>query len=200
LDTPGKNCCIKGKDITPPEEIGPIQKKMDLILSGAEDSARFEKRYIHKNNSLVWADVSVALKRDTEGKPLFFITTVVDITRQKKAEEEKKESQMLYQALVEQASDAFFVHDFEGKFVDVNRQACESLGYSKEELLTMSVTDVEQDFDLKSAQSEWAKTAPGTRFTLYGHQKRKDGSGFSCRGAFRMFCMEKTKSIPGSRA
>ncbi|MBI9050207.1 MAG: PAS domain S-box protein [Anaerolineaceae bacterium] len=111
------------------------------------------------------------------GKSLLY-SIVHDITSRKQAEEAKGEMEMMYQALVEQASDAFFVHDFDGKFVQVNQQACQSLGYSKRELLSMSVTDVELDFDLAAAQTEWAKIEPGVPFTLYGHQKRKDGSIF----------------------
>jgi PAS domain S-box-containing protein len=87
-------------------------------------------------------------------------------------------SEAKFQALVEEAADAFFLHDLEGRFHEVNRRACESLGYTRDELLTMRVTDVEQDFDLEAAQREWRKIQPGQPFTLGGHQRRKDGSVF----------------------
>jgi len=94
------------------------------------------------------------------------------------AVEAKNEMSWRYYALVEQASDSFFVHDFEGRFIEVNQHACESLGYSKEELLQMTVMDVEQEFDLTRAQAEWAKIEPGKPFTFFGHHKRKDGTIF----------------------
>ena len=101
------------------------------------------------------------------------------VYREKLAEETLCEQEMRYRAIVDQAtSDALLVHDFQGRFLEVNRRACESLGYSKEELLRMSVTDIELDFDLQGAQAEWSKIEPGVPFTLYGHQKRKDGSAF----------------------
>ena len=81
-------------------------------------------------------------------------------------------------AMIEQAADAYFVHDMDGRFLDVNRRACESLGYTREELLQMRVTDIGTDFDLASARSVWAQIAPGTPFTVRGHQRRKDGSVF----------------------
>ncbi|HET7838784.1 MAG TPA: PAS domain S-box protein [Rectinemataceae bacterium] len=93
-------------------------------------------------------------------------------------EADKRENMDRYQALVDQASDAFFVHGFDGRFLEVNQRACESLGYTKEELLGMSVPDIELDFDLAAAQAEWAKIEPGRQFTLRGHQRRKDGSAF----------------------
>ncbi len=78
------------QEFTPPEDWGAIQEMLNQLLKGEKDSTRFNKRYVHKNGSYIWADVSVAIRRDHEGKPLHFITTVVDITDRKQAEEELK--------------------------------------------------------------------------------------------------------------
>jgi len=80
---------MRGKtwqELTPPEEIGPINEQLAPLLRGEKDVARFEKRYIHKNGLSVWTDVSVVVQRDSEGKPLHFISTVVDISERKRAE------------------------------------------------------------------------------------------------------------------
>lgn len=83
-----------------------------------------------------------------------------------------------FRELVEHASDAIFVHDIEGKFVDVNHQACKSLGYDREELLSLTVQDVETgvgdiDFDKFMRQLE-----VGGAITVDGIHRRKDGSVF----------------------
>ncbi len=87
----------KWQEITPPEEIEDIKALLEPLLKGEKESLRFNKRYIHKNGSFIWADVSVAVSRDSEGNPNYFITTIVDITDRKKAEEEKEklEAQLL---------------------------------------------------------------------------------------------------------
>jgi two-component system sensor histidine kinase EvgS len=77
------------QELTPPEDIVSQEAILMPLLHGETNSTRFEKRYIHKNGSLIWADVSVAIQRDADGTPLKFITTVVDITDRKKAEMEK---------------------------------------------------------------------------------------------------------------
>ncbi len=41
------------------------------------------------------------------------------------------------------ASDAIFIHDLEGHFLEVNETACKRLGYSRDELLSMSPTDID---------------------------------------------------------
>ena len=72
---------------------------MNPLLKGEKDSARFNKRYLHKNGTFIWADISVAMRHDSEGKPSHFITTIVDITDRKQAEEEKKKLEaQLFQA------------------------------------------------------------------------------------------------------
>ena len=75
------------QDITPAEDIEPTQALLESLLQGRKDSVRFNKRYIHKNGSHIWGDVSTAIHRDTDRKPLFFITTVIDITEKKKGED-----------------------------------------------------------------------------------------------------------------
>src|SRR6185369_5232436 len=57
-------------------------------------------------------------------------------------------------------------------------QACESLGYSRAELLGMNVADFEQDVDRARAKEIWARVQPGTAETVSGLHRRKNGSVF----------------------
>ncbi|MFC1836109.1 PAS domain S-box protein [Thermodesulfobacteriota bacterium] len=75
------------------------------------------------------------------------LVSVEDITERKKADEVLQQSEANYRTIFDNAGDAVFVHDLEGNFLDVNRVACERLGYSKEELLTMTVIDVDNAAD-----------------------------------------------------
>lgn len=84
------------QDLTHPDEIEANQNLLDPLLKGETDSVRFYKRYIHKNGSYIWADVSTAIHRDIHSKPLFFITTVIDITERKRAEEMLLENNALF--------------------------------------------------------------------------------------------------------
>jgi PAS domain S-box-containing protein len=58
-----------------------------------------------------------------------------NITERKQAEKELKASEEKYRALFDGASDAIFVQDLQGRFIDINRVTCDRLGYTKEELL-----------------------------------------------------------------
>jgi NtrC-family two-component system sensor histidine kinase KinB len=60
-----------------------------------------------------------------------------------RAEQALRESESRYKALFDSASDAIAIHDMEGRFLEVNRVLCERLGYSRDELLQMTVMDIE---------------------------------------------------------
>jgi PAS domain S-box-containing protein/putative nucleotidyltransferase with HDIG domain len=73
--------------VTHPDDVRDTQLQMDALLSGEKESARFEKRYVHKDGHTVWTDVSSSLRRDAAGRPLYFMTAIVDITDRRNAEE-----------------------------------------------------------------------------------------------------------------
>jgi PAS domain S-box-containing protein len=81
----------------------------------------------------------------------------------------------LFETAGELTGESFYMHDFEGRIVQANQRACDTLGYTRAELLTMSLSELEQVFDLKAARAEWAKLKPGARVTVLGHHRRKDG-------------------------
>ncbi len=75
------------QELTPAEDVESIEQKLAPLLLGSEDSARFEKRYLRKDGSCVWGDVNVKMRRDANGRPLHFVTTIVDVTERKRNEE-----------------------------------------------------------------------------------------------------------------
>jgi diguanylate cyclase (GGDEF)-like protein/PAS domain S-box-containing protein len=81
-------------------------------------------------------------------------------------------------AIIEHAVDAFFVYDAGGEIVDVNRRACEALGYTREELLSLSMTDVEAVLLPEGIAGLWRRLASGEPVTTEGAHRRKDGTAF----------------------
>lgn len=88
------------------------------------------------------------------------------------------ESEHRYETLLETATDAFFLHDLNGKFINVNNQACLSLGYSKNELLKMSVADILVQTEEEKANNVWADLKEGDNIHLEGIHRRKNGTTF----------------------
>ncbi len=90
------------------------------------------------------------------------------------------ESEKRFHTLVDQAVDAFFLFDPEGIIVDVNQQACASLGYTRAELLGgMSVGDIEAGHDPEVPyEKPWAGLRPYVPITSERLYLRKDGTPF----------------------
>jgi len=76
------------QDITHPDDLEEDLENVRKMLAGEIDTYQMEKRYYHKNGSIVWILLSVSLVRTKSGEPLFFIGQIQDITRQKKSEEQ----------------------------------------------------------------------------------------------------------------
>lgn len=78
------------REFTHPDDIDMNDREVMSVLAGGKVSTRFTKRFIHKNGSIVWVVLSTTLRRDEQGQPLYFITSVSDITELKRAEEQTR--------------------------------------------------------------------------------------------------------------
>ena len=79
---------------------------------------------------------------------------------------------------LEEAPDAFFLHDLEGRILDANRRACESLGYSRSELLSLTVFDLGVGCDADTARAHWRSLRPGSSLLIAGIHRRRDQTTF----------------------
>ncbi|MDD4821779.1 MAG: PAS domain S-box protein [Bacteroidales bacterium] len=85
--------------LTHPGDLQLSQDGVNLLITGEKDVVYFEKRYIHKDGHVIWAEVNTTLQKDAQGKPSNFITTIQDITERKKAEDAIREKEVQYRNL-----------------------------------------------------------------------------------------------------
>ena len=91
---------LRGLDLqmlTPPDDLERTRQLRDDLLAGRRDSYVREKRYRTKQGGLVWVRNSVAMRRDASGRAINAIVVTEDITPQKAAEQELRQSQALLQ-------------------------------------------------------------------------------------------------------
>jgi len=103
------------------------------------------------------------------------LVVVRNITASKRAEEALRKSEEKYRSLLDQAADSIAMHDETGRIVDVNRKMCQSLGYSRQELLSMSIGDIDPDAIRVGRGKLWTAVLAGESFTFESSQIRKDG-------------------------
>jgi two-component system, LuxR family, sensor kinase FixL len=87
--TEGELLARSVRDVTPTEDLSETQRHFDLLLSGA-GTVKYEKRFIHKNGSVVHALVHLSVIADHQGKPLLIISQILDRTDVVLAEREAR--------------------------------------------------------------------------------------------------------------
>lgn len=80
---------------------------------------------------------------DEQGVHLYSVHILEDITESRRAKTALIESEGKFRMLFDAISDTVAIHDMEGRFLQVNRSACEHFGYSQEELLQKNVADID---------------------------------------------------------
>lgn len=60
------------------------QRSVEALINGERDYFHLEKRYVHKDGNVVWAQTAVSIVRDAHGAPQYYITLVEDVTERKR--------------------------------------------------------------------------------------------------------------------
>lgn len=114
-------------------------------------TSRYERRFRRKDGETVWALVSVTPIMDSEENFQGSLAMCVDITRQKQA----VEALCLTQFAVDRVNIQAQWMDSGGRLFYVNDAACASLGYSREELLSLSIPDIDPLCTPESFSDQW---------------------------------------------
>ncbi|HEY5292697.1 MAG TPA: PAS domain S-box protein, partial [Burkholderiales bacterium] len=105
------------KELSYPEDRDKTDAARSRLRSGELESTRLQKRYLRKDGATVWVDLTVALVRDAEGKPLYEIAVFDDDTERKNSETALRESEARFRSLTEMSSDYFWESDAEHRLV-----------------------------------------------------------------------------------
>jgi PAS domain S-box-containing protein len=133
----------------------------------------------HRDGGVMSVLYNASVYRDESGHVIGVFAAARDISKRKRAEEALRESETRFRTFVDHAADALFIYDFEqGTIVDVNRQACESLGYTRQELIGTMGLAFHQNVDRAVTQSIAERTAAGKTVIDTHWHLRKDGTQF----------------------
>jgi PAS domain S-box-containing protein len=102
--------------------------------------------------------------------------TLSERRRARSAERELDATQQNYRLLTEQAAEGVFLVDRYGRFLLVNIRLCEMLGYTKEEMLQLTVLDTCLTEEREAARLRLESTACGETIRFERHLRRKDGT------------------------
>jgi len=89
-----------------------------------------------------------------------------------------EEALRLMKFSVDKSADAVYLIGPDARFIYVNDAACESLGFSRKELLKMSVPDIDPDFPAEVWPDHWRELKKRKSFTIQSHHRTKKGKIF----------------------
>jgi PAS domain S-box-containing protein len=121
-------------DITHSDDRAESIKQVQRLSRGEINQYVTDKKYIHKDGSVIWGHLSVGMVNDSDGSPICFLPMIEDITERKKMQEMLAESEEKYRIMVENSSDLIWTLDVEGRLTFVNKRALNIGGYLMPEL------------------------------------------------------------------
>jgi PAS domain S-box-containing protein len=153
------------------------------VMETGQSKINYEERQVRADGSIAWLRTSKVPLRDKNGTIIGVLATYEDITDRKRTEEALRESEAKFRTLFNNANDAIYFlevlpDDMPGKFLEVNSIMCSRLGYTREELLTMTVRDIVSDAHRQKILEINRQLAEKRFHIFYGEHKRKDGSVF----------------------
>ena len=131
--------------------------------------------------------IPVAMAVERELTPL---DNAVEVTGRKRAEEALHESENRFRVLFDHAADAFCVFDEQYRIIDANREACESVGYTREEVIGRVPQDFNPEVDAAMLQRIDERIEAGETCTFETRHRRKDGTVFPVEVRFRPFWLD----------
>jgi len=163
------------KDISHRDDRDVTDAERGRLRRGDVESTSFEKRYMKRDGTTVWVNLTVALVRNAKGEPQHEISIMEDISERKEAEAKLRR----FRAGLDAAADmVFLVEPGTARVLDFNDAVCRTLGYARDELLGQPAIKVRLDVPLAQLLNEYerierAKQQSETAQIVYRH---RDGS------------------------
>lgn len=160
--------------ITHPDDVEANKELRQKLTDDPFTPVTIKKRYLHKSGYAIDALLVIVAQPD-EGKVIKrYIAQITDLSSVKKADA----GELLLSHLVNESGDAIYVIDpSNGAILNCNNLGFQRLGYSKEELLTMSLTDFNPNYDTKNKWVQYIQLAQTkVRHIIESSHRSKDGT------------------------
>jgi PAS domain S-box-containing protein len=163
-----------GKSFIPlihPDDLPIAMAVNQQVVETGEKRSGLEFRNQHKDGHWFWVSASISTIKDTEGKIIAFQGILRDISDRKHVEKMLQLTQYAF----DRAGNAMYWIQPDAKFYHANQTACQMLGYTLEELLSLSVFDVDADFPPDTWSEHWEQLKQQGSFSFESYQRTKNG-------------------------
>jgi PAS domain S-box-containing protein len=150
--------------------------KRQVLESGKSVHMAFP--LVARNGNTEYMDGSYVPTRSADGTVNGIIGYFRNMTEAMRLERALRDSENSYRRLVEQASEAIFITDDKGNYVEANARACAMVGYAREEILRLNLKDIILPEDVEATPMRFADLEAGKQVLIERQLRRKDGSVF----------------------
>ncbi|WP_324719607.1 PAS domain S-box protein [Salinimicrobium sp. HB62] len=146
------------QDITHPDDLEADLSLLKELVEGKRGHYQMEKRYFHKNGSIIHIILSVSLVRNSVGEPLYFISQITDVTSLKETQKALGKALDDLENILEASSRVSIIgFDRKGVISSFNKGAENLLEYSKEDVigkLPYAILHLEQEIEERKQELE----------------------------------------------
>ena len=120
--------CQTYEQVIPLDELEETRAKFRALLDGKIEKYRIEKRFVKKDRSVIWADLSTSALKDEREQVTHVVNVLVDITELKQAQDVVRQSKENYQILYAYAPVGILLANHSGEITEVNSAVLQILG------------------------------------------------------------------------
>ena len=124
-------------DITYTVDIDIDEQMQQQLLKKDKTNYHIEKRYIHKDGTIIWVATSVVILKDDTGHPLYFLKIVRDISQLKLLMYQLEEQKDRFEKIINFTPTPIMLYSEDGEILFVNKMFIKNSGYSLSEVATI---------------------------------------------------------------
>jgi PAS domain S-box-containing protein len=139
-------------DFTHPDDREESNALAQRLFKGEVPSYTIEKRYVKKNGEIIWATLMATVLHDREGRVLYSLGIIEDITERKHAQEALRDSEARFRGVFENSPLGLALIQRDYRLAKVNASLCRMSGYSEAELLNMNPLELTHPGDREESR------------------------------------------------
>lgn len=155
-----------------PEAFADAYYELEKTIFSGEKSIRKIQEFETKYGEKGWVDNRKYIIEDADGNVTGLFGIARDITQQKKTQE----ALLFRNFTLDRAQELIYWCDRQGRLIDINHSVCSHTGYSREELLSFNVSDIDQSMSEEKWREHWHSIKKVGSVTMEAEHKKRDGT------------------------
>jgi len=161
--------------LTHPEDLENQLRLDQRLVSGEQQSYRLEKRYLRKDGSEFWGELSVTALYDDCGQLVGMVAMIVNISRRKEVTKQLQQSEERFRKFSNVSFEGILIHD-NGVAIDINKSITKMFGYSREEVISKNIIELIVPQEYHARIREKISESNPSPYNIMA--KKKDGTLF----------------------